>query len=54
MNTGVGFGTLFEKKIQDVVGRAVAEKLSKCLLMVGDGVFLDEGEEILRGVPGKR
>jgi hypothetical protein len=47
-------GALAQQQVEDVVGGAVAEELAEGLLVVGDAVLLDQGEEVLRGVAGER
>ena len=54
LNAGVGLGAFREQEIEDVVGGAVAEELAEGLLVVGDAVSLDEGDEVARGEAGER
>ena len=38
----------------DVAGRAVAEELAECFLVIGDAMLLDQGDKVRRRVPGQR
>ena len=42
----VGFGALALEHGDDVVGGAVAEELAEGLLVVGDAVLFDEGDDV--------
>jgi hypothetical protein len=53
LDAGAGVGALAEEQVEDVVGGAVAEELAEGFLVVGDGVFFDEGDEVARGVAGE-
>ena len=48
---GLAFG---QQHGDDLVRRTVAEQLPEGLLVIGDAVFLDQGDEILRGIAGQR
>ena len=47
---GRAFG---QQQVEDVVGGAVAKELAKGLLVPGDAVRFDHGEEVLRGEAGE-
>ena len=49
-----GIGALSEQQVDDLAGAAVAEQLAELLLVVGDAVRLDQGDEVLRPVAGER
>ena len=49
-----GLGALAQEQVEDVLGGAVAEELAEVLLVPGDVVGFNQGEEVLRGVAGER
>ena len=53
-NANAGVSALRFQHVHDVASGAVAEELAQCLLVIGDAVLLDQCDEVMRRVSGKR
>src|SRR3546814_3182224 len=49
-----GGGAFRQQQVDDLAGRAVAEQLPQGLLVPGDAVAVDQGDEVLRRVAAQR
>ena len=54
LDADVGVGALASSRVRMSLGGAVAEELAEGLLVLGDVVFFDQGEEVRRGEAGER